>query len=54
MLWASMTLSGIGILAVLVMWHLARRGRLIRERLGPPRSVSLPEPEPPTPGGPPP
>ncbi len=36
----------IGVIGVLVIWHLIRRGRLIREGLSPPRNVSLPEPEP--------
>ncbi len=27
----------------LVIWHLVRRGRIIRERLGPPKVVRLPE-----------
>ena len=30
-------------LAALVLWHLARRGRLIRHRLGQPRPVIWPE-----------
>jgi hypothetical protein len=33
----------IGVLGALVIWHLVRRGRLIRDRLGPPRSGGLPE-----------
>lgn len=35
----------IGVLGALVIWHLVRRGRLIRERLGPPRPVQLSEPD---------
>ena len=27
----------------LVIWHLIRRGRIIRERLGPPRAIRMPE-----------
>ncbi len=27
----------------LVIWHLVRRGRIIRERLGPPKVVRMPE-----------
>ena len=27
----------------LLIWHLIRRGRIIRERLGPPRAVRMPE-----------
>ncbi|QDV36578.1 hypothetical protein [Tautonia plasticadhaerens] len=30
-------------LAALVLWHLARRGRLIRDGLGPPRRIRWPE-----------
>ncbi len=33
----------IGAIGVLLIWHIARRARLIRERLGPPRMVRLPE-----------
>ncbi len=33
-------------LGVLAIWHLVRRGRLIRERLGSPRDVRLPEVDP--------
>ncbi len=28
----------------LLIWHLVRRGRLIRERLAPPKAVRMPEP----------
>ena len=37
-------LASVAGLGVLLMWHLARRGRLIRDRLGPPRPTDLPEP----------
>jgi hypothetical protein len=40
-LWGKLTLGGIGILALFVLWHLSRRGRLIRDRLGPPRPHGL-------------
>jgi hypothetical protein len=30
-------------LGALLIWHIVRRGRLIRERLSPPRIVRLPE-----------
>lgn len=47
------SLIGVGLvslttLGLLVIWHLHRRGRLIRERLNPPRIVRLPDlgPEP--------
>jgi hypothetical protein len=41
-------LLGAGLVAIvalgaLAIWHLVRRGRLIRERLGNPRDVRLPE-----------
>jgi hypothetical protein len=41
-------LLGVGIVAiaalgVLAIWHLVRRGRLIRARLGPPRVVRPPD-----------
>jgi hypothetical protein len=39
-------LVGIAALGVLAIWHLVRRGRLIRERLAPPKPVRLPEVEP--------
>jgi hypothetical protein len=38
----------IGVLGALTIWHLVRRGRLIRERLGPPRDVRLPALDPET------
>ena len=37
---ALVALAAIG---ALVIWHLVRRGRLIRQRLGPPRIVPMPE-----------
>lgn len=37
------TLIALAAIAALVIWHLVRRGRLIRERLNPPRKVWLPE-----------
>jgi hypothetical protein len=33
----------IGAIGLLLIWHISRRARLIRERLGPPRVVRLPE-----------
>jgi hypothetical protein len=41
-------LLGTGLFALaafgaLLIWHIVRRGRLIRERLSPPRTVRLPE-----------
>ena len=33
----------IGVVGWLTVWHLVRRGRLIRERLNPPQDVRLPD-----------
>jgi hypothetical protein len=46
--WAAAAFLGAGLVAIvalgsLAIWHLVRRGRLIRERLGQPRDVRLPE-----------
>jgi hypothetical protein len=41
--WTALTLAAVVILGALVVWHLVRRGRLLRERLGPPRKVDLPD-----------
>lgn len=38
----AVVLASVAGLSALVLWHLARRGRLIRDRLGPPRSVEWP------------
>ncbi len=32
-------------IGALVIWHLVRRGRIIRERLDPPKVVRMPDPE---------
>jgi hypothetical protein len=37
------SLVAVAAFGALVIWHLIRRGRLIRERLNPPRQVWLPE-----------
>lgn len=37
------TLVAITAMSILLIWHLMRRARLIRERLNPPRMVKLPE-----------
>jgi len=37
------TLIAVAAIGALAIWHLIRRGRLIRERLNPPRRVWLPE-----------
>ena len=44
--WAELVLAAIALMGTLVIWHLVRRGRLIRERLAPPKDVRLPEFEP--------
>ena len=36
-------IASIGVLGALMIWHLVRRGRLIRESLSPPRDVRLPD-----------
>lgn len=41
--WAALTLGGLVVLAALVLWHLVRRGRLLRDRLGPARVVRWPD-----------
>src|SRR4051794_10177361 len=37
------TVASIAVIGGLLLWHIARRGRLIRERLNPPRDVRLPD-----------
>jgi len=37
------SLVALAVIGALVIWHLIRRARLIRERLNPPRKVWLPE-----------
>jgi hypothetical protein len=37
------SLVALAAIGALVIWHLLRRGRMIRERLNPPRKVWLPE-----------
>jgi hypothetical protein len=39
-------LFAIAVLGFLALWHLVRRGRMIRANQPPPKSVSLPEIEP--------
>jgi hypothetical protein len=41
--WGTLALGSIVTLVVLIVWHLIRRGRLIRQGLGPPRVVRLPD-----------
>ena len=38
-------LVALGVLGGLLVWHVRRRARVIREGLGPPRVVRWPEPE---------
>ncbi len=40
--WGLFATAALGLLA---LWHLIRRGRIVRANLSPPRSVSLPEPD---------
>jgi hypothetical protein len=47
--WLALALASIVTLGSLVVWHLIRRGRLIREGLGPPRIVDRLDPERPVP-----
>lgn len=47
-LWGGMTLGGVGVVSAFVLWHLFRRGRLLRDRLGPPRGPALSGDDPPT------
>ena len=42
-------LAAIAAIGWLAIWHLVRRGRIIRERLGPPKAVRLPDLGPPPP-----
>jgi hypothetical protein len=42
-LWGLVALGGTGTVAALTLWHLARRGRLLRDRLSLPKMVRLPE-----------
>jgi hypothetical protein len=39
--WAALALGSIVTMTALIVWHLIRRGRLIREGLPPPRDVDL-------------
>ena len=43
LLWSGVSLSGVGLLAGFTIWHLVRRGRVLRESLGNPRRVELPD-----------
>jgi hypothetical protein len=47
--WGALALGSIVMMTVLIIWHLIRRGRLIREGLQPPREVGLVELQPPDP-----
>jgi hypothetical protein len=44
--WAVLALGSIVTMTALIVWHLIRRGRLIREGLQPPRKVDLTEVQP--------
>lgn len=41
--WTALTLAAVVLLGALAVWHLVRRGRLLRDRLGPPRKVEVPD-----------
>ncbi len=41
--WLGLTLGTVATVSALILWHLARRGRLIRENLAPPRIVKWDE-----------
>lgn len=38
-LWGLLTLSGVLLLAAFTIWHIVRRGRILRSSLAPPRVV---------------
>lgn len=40
MLWGGLALTGIILVAILTLWHLVRRGRVIRDSLAPPRPIT--------------
>lgn len=39
----AVSVFAIGVIGALVIWHLVRRGRLIRDRLPAPRDVRIPD-----------
>ncbi|MDR3632279.1 MAG: hypothetical protein P4L84_00505 [Isosphaeraceae bacterium] len=39
-------IASIAVIGALLMWHLSRKARLIREQLKPPRASSLSDPDP--------
>ena len=40
MLWGGLALSGTTLVGGLAIWHLVRRGRVLRESLAPPRPIA--------------
>ena len=54
--WMGLVLGAVATLSALILWHLVRRGRLLRENLAPPREVrwEATDPTDPTPEPPPP
>ena len=40
LLWGGMALTGMTLVVVLTVWHLIRRGRVIRTSLAPPRPIA--------------
>lgn len=47
-LWGGMTLGGVGVVSAFALWHLFRRGRRLRDRLGPPRGSTFSNDDEPT------
>ncbi|MEW4570187.1 hypothetical protein AB1L88_20160 [Tautonia sp. JC769] len=41
----AVVLVAIASITALVLWHLARRGRILRQNLGQPRRISWPDPD---------
>ena len=44
-LWGGIALGGVVLLGALTIWHLKRRGWVVRQGLGHPRDLEWPEPE---------
>jgi hypothetical protein len=42
-IWVITCLSGVVVITALALWHLVRRGRMLRDQLRPPRDTRLPE-----------
>ncbi len=46
LLWGGVALSGTTLVAALTVWHLVRRGRVLRASLAPPRPIAPLDPRP--------